>query len=161
MKHKDIENTVRLSMQALTTVSENSNVKNAPGVKKANELMRSVGLGALGLHGFLAQSGIPYESQDAIEFVDAFFRTVNYWTIMESSDIAKRKGSVFYGFKGSDYETGKYFERYDEDFEIKSDKVKNLFTNIFIPNKEDWKKLAHKVKKDGMFHSYCSAIAPY
>ena len=160
MKHKDIENTVRLSMQALTTVSENSNVKNAPGVKKANELMRSVGLGALGLHGFLAQSGIPYESQDAIEFVDAFFRTVNYWTIMESSDIAKRKGSVFYGFKGSDYETGKYFERYNEDFEIKSDKVKNLFTNIFIPNKEDWEQLAHKVKKDGMFHSYCSAIAP-
>ena len=161
MKEKDIENTVRHSIKALTKVSDKTDIKNAPAVKKANNEMHSVGLGALNLHGFLAQNGIPYESKDAIEFVDAFFRTVNYWSIMESTDIAKERGETFKGFEGSDYQTGKYFERYDEDFEIKSDKVKALFTNISVPNKEDWKQLANKVKQDGMYHSYLSAIAPY
>lgn len=160
MKEKDIENTVRHSIKALTKVSDKTDIKNAPAVKKANNEMHSVGLGALNLHGFLAQNGIPYESKDAIEFVDAFFRTVNYWSIMESTDIAKERGETFKGFEGSDYQTGKYFERYDEDFEIKSDKVKALFTNISIPNKEDWKQLANKVKQYGMYHSYLSAIAP-
>ena len=117
-------------------------------------------VGAMNLHGFLAQNGIAYESKDAIEFVDAFFRTVNYWTIMESTDIAKERNQTFKGFVGSDYQTGKYFERYDEDFEIKSDKVKALFEGIHIPNKEDWVKLSEKVKQDGMYHSYLSAIAP-
>ena len=161
MKQKDIEQTVRYSIKALTKVADKTDIKNAPAVRKANNEMHSVGLGAMNLHGYLAQSGIAYESQDAIEFVDAFFRTVNYWTIMESTDIAKERNQTFKGFVGSDYQTGKYFERYDEDFEIKSDKVKALFEGIHIPNKEDWIKLLEKVKQDGMYHSYLSAIAPY
>ena len=160
MKYKQIENTVRHSIRALTRVSDKTDIKNAPAVRKANREMHSVGLGALNMHGFLAQNGIAYESQDAIEFADAFFRTVNYWTIMESTDISKETGVTFKGFKGSDYETGKYFERYDEDFSINSDKVKELFKDIHIPTKEDWEKLHEKVKKDGMYHAYLSAIAP-
>lgn len=160
MKNKDIENTVRYSIKALTRVSDETNIKNAPAVRKANKNMHSVGLGAMNLHGYLAQNRIPYESKHAIEFVDAFFRTVNYWTIQESVDTAIEKNETFYGFKGSDFETGKYFERYDEDFVIESDKVKELFKDIFIPTKEDWKKLASRVKEHGMYHSYLSAIAP-
>lgn len=161
MNKKDIENTVRHSIRALTRVADYTDIKNAPAVRKANNEMHSVGLGSMNLHGFLAQNGIAYESKDAIEFVDAFFRTVNYWTIMESTDIAKERGETFKGFEGSDYQTGKYFERYDEDFEIKSNKVAALFEGIHIPNKEDWVELSEKVKKDGMYHSYLSAIAPY
>ena len=161
MKQKDIENTVRYSIKALTKVADKTDIKNAPAVRKANNEMHSVGLGAMNLHGYLAQSGIAYESQDAIEFVDAFFRTVNYWTIMESTDIARERGETFKGFMGSDYQTGKYFERYrEENFEIKSEKVKALFEGIHIPTEEDWIKLSEKVKQDGMYHSYLSAIAP-
>ena len=161
MKQKDIEQTVRYSIKALTKVADKTDIKNAPAVRKANNEMHSVGLGAMNLHGYLAQSGIAYESQDAIEFVDAFFRTVNYWTIMESTDIARERGETFKGFMGSDYQTGKYFERYrEEDFNIHSDKVKALFEGIHIPTEEDWIKLSDKVKQDGMYHSYLSAIAP-
>lgn len=160
MKQKSIEDTVRYSIKALTKVSDDTDIRNAPAIRKANNEMHSVGLGAMNLHGFLAQNGIAYESKDAIEFVDAFFRTVNYWTIMESTDIAKERNKTFRGFIGSDYETGKYFERYDEDFEIKSDKVKALFEGIHIPTKYDWDLLSDKVKEDGMYHSYLSAIAP-
>ena len=161
MKQKDIERTVRYSIKALTKVADKTDIKNAPAVRKANNEMHSVGLGSMNLHGFLAQNGIAYESQDAIEFVDAFFRTVNYWTIMESTDIARERGETFKGFMGSDYQTGKYFERYrEEDFNIHSDKVKALFEGIHIPTEEDWIKLSDKVKQDGMYHSYLSAIAP-
>ena len=161
MKQKDIEQTVRYSIKALTKVADKTDIKNAPAVRKANNEMHSVGLGAMNLHGYLAQSGIAYESQDAIEFVDAFFRTVNYWSIMESTDIARERGETFKGFMGSDYQTGKYFERYrEEDFNIHSDKVKALFEGIHIPTEEDWIKLSEKVKQDGMYHSYLSAIAP-
>ena len=161
MKQKDIEHTVRYSIKALTKVADKTDIKNAPAVRKANNEMHSVGLGSMNLHGFLAQNGIAYESQDAIEFVDAFFRTVNYWTIMESTDIARERGETFKGFMGSDYQTGKYFERYrEEDFNIHSDKVKALFEGIHIPTEEDWIKLSDKVKQDGMYHSYLSAIAP-
>lgn len=161
MKQKDIENTVRYSIKALTKVADKTDIKNAPAVRKANNEMHSVGLGAMNLHGYLAQSGIAYESQDAIEFVDAFFRTVNYWTIMESTDIARERGETFKGFMGSDYQTGKYFERYrEEGFEVKSEKVKALFDGVHIPTEEDWIKLSEKVKQDGMYHSYLSAIAP-
>ncbi len=161
MKQKDIENTVRYSIKALTKVADKTDIKNAPAVRKANNEMHSVGLGAMNLHGYLAQSGIAYESQDAIEFVDAFFRTVNYWTIMESTDIARERGETFKGFMGSDYQTGKYFERYrEENFEIKSEKVRALFEGVHIPTEEDWIKLSEKVKQDGMYHSYLSAIAP-
>ncbi|WNM54239.1 NrdA-like aerobic NDP reductase large subunit [Staphylococcus phage S-CoN_Ph17] len=76
---------------------------------------------------------------------------------MESTDIAKERNKTFKGFEGSDYQTGKYFERYNEDFEIKSDKVKALFEGIHIPTKDDWK-ISSKSKKDGMYHSYLSAI---
>lgn len=160
MKQKNMEDTVRYSIKALTKVSDDTDIRNAPAIRKANNEMHSVGLGAMNLHGFLAQNGIAYESKDAIEFVDAFFRTVNFWTIYESTEISKSRGSVFKGFKGSDYQTGKYFDRYDEDFEIKSDKVKALFEDIFIPSKDDWDLLAEKIKEDGMYHSYLSAIAP-
>src|SRR5699024_4170405 len=99
----------------------------------------------MNLIGNLAKRGIVYESKDVIEFVDAFFRTVNYWTIMESTDIARERGETFKGFVGSDYQTGKYFERYrEEDFNIHSDKVKALFEGIHIPTEEDWIKLSDK-----------------
>lgn len=160
MKHKDIGNTVKASIRALTLVADNTNIENAPAVKKANNRMHSVGLGALGLHGYLANNGIAYESDEAIEFVDAFFRTVNFWTIAESVIISIKKDETFYGFEGSDFQTGKYFERYDEDFEIKSDKVRELFKDIGIPDKDDWERLAYYVRENGMYHSYLSAIAP-
>lgn len=161
MKQKDIEQTVRYSIKALTKVADETDIRNAPAIRKANNEMHSVGLGAMNLHGYLAQNGIAYESQDAIEFVDAFFRTVNYWTIMESTDIARERGETFKGFMGSDYQTGKYFERYrEEDFKVKSEKVRVLFEGIHIPTEEDWIELSEKVKQDGMYHSYLSAIAP-
>ena len=57
--------------------------------------MRSIGLGAMNLHGYLANSGIPYDSKEAIEFVDFFFSIVRYHSLRRSMETAKETGKSF------------------------------------------------------------------
>lgn len=161
MKNKSIEKTVRMGMRALTKISDVTSIKNAPAVKKANEEMHSVGLGVMNLHGYLANSGIPYESEYAVEFADVFFSLLNYWSIYESMLIAKERGGTFKGFIGSKYETGEYFKEFIErPAKLKSEKVSKLFEGIYIPDPSDWEELAEEVRVNGMWHSYRLAVAP-
>lgn len=160
MEHKDIETTVRHAMTMLTSVSTLSDIKNAPGVNKANAELRSVGLGAMNLHAYLTKSDISYESDLAKEFVRTFFMLVNYYSILASSELAE-KYTPFEGFKESTYYTGEYFTKYFEnDYSPKSEKVVKLFEGIEIPDKEKWKQLAERVKETGLYHAYRLAIAP-
>src|SRR5690606_21429180 len=161
MKSGSIENSVKLAMDALTKVSDDTSITNAPAVKKANEEMHSVGLGAMNLHGYLVQNGISYEGGRAIEFADVFFSTVNYWTLVRSMEIAIERGETFKGFEGSRYHTGEYFDEFIENpAVIKSEKIAELFEGIFVPTSEDWRKLKEDVMKNGLYHSYRQAIAP-
>lgn len=161
METKKLESAVAAGMRMLDAVARMTNISIVPSVAKANKEMRSVGLGVMNLHGYLAKNKIPYESKEALEFVDVFFAAVNYYSILESMKIAKETGFVFKGFKGSDYEIGKYFEMYlKEDFLPKSEKIKKLFEGIKLPTKEDWKKLKDEVKQHGLTHAYRLAIAP-
>jgi ribonucleoside-diphosphate reductase alpha chain len=161
MKNKSIKETVKLAMDALTTVSEKTSITNAPAVQKANKLMRSVGLGAMNLHGFLAKNKIQYESEEAKDFANTFFMMVNFYSLERSMEIARDTGVKFYGFEKSTYATGEYFNKYlEEDFSPKYDKVKKLFDGIYIPNQEDWKNLKQQVMEHGLTHSYRLAIAP-
>ncbi len=73
MENKSIEHSVKTAMKALTSVSDMSNIANAPGVRKANEELHAVGLGAMNLHGYLAKNKIAYESKYAKDFVRTFF----------------------------------------------------------------------------------------
>lgn len=154
MKHKNIEGAVKHAIDALTRISDETDIKNAPAVNKANVEMSSVGLGAMNLHGYLAQQGIPYESDLAIEFADVFFSIVNYWTLVRSMEIAKERREVFKGFIGSKYDTGEYFDEFiQRPAEIKSERIAKLFDGIFVPKSEDWRKLKADVKENGLYHS--------
>lgn len=161
MENKSIEQTVKLAVDALTIVSESTNIKNAPAVAKANRQMRSIGLGAMNLHGYLAQNGIAYESEEARDFANVFFALVNYWSLVRSNEIAKETGSTFEGFEGSTYANGSYFDKYvAEDFRPKTEKVAKLFEGVEIPKRIDWVRLEVNVMLHGLYHSYRLAIAP-
>ena len=161
MENKNMQQTIELAMKALTSVSDLSNIANAPGVKKANDELHSVGLGAMNLHGYLAKNKISYGSKLSLEFVNTFFMMMNYYTILASTEIAKEKGESFLGFEESEYYKGSYFEKYiNNDYAPKSKKVVKLFEGIHIPTQEDWKQLVNKVKQDGMYNAYRLAIAP-
>ncbi|WP_420535717.1 class 1b ribonucleoside-diphosphate reductase subunit alpha [Bacillus paralicheniformis] len=161
MNNKSIEKTVKLATDALTRVLEFTNIKNAPGVKKGNEEMKTIGLGAMNLHGYLAQNKIAYDSEEAIDFANVFFSIVNYWSLVRSNELAIEKGSVYKGFEGSKYNTGEYFEQYVEEAIVpKTEKVKKLFEGIYIPSLRDWQDLQEAVMHDGLYHAYRICIAP-
>ncbi|MEC1940368.1 class 1b ribonucleoside-diphosphate reductase subunit alpha [Bacillus velezensis] len=167
MKNGDFETIVKLSVDALTRVSETSNIKNAPAVARANREMRSIGLGAMNLHGYLAQNGIAYESEEARDFANVFFATVNYWTLVRSNELAQETGTTFEGYEGSTYANGEYFEKYFDRLggafiycEPNTRKVAELFEGIRIPDVTDWATLSDNVIKYGLYHSYRLAIAP-
>ncbi|MFM9278860.1 class 1b ribonucleoside-diphosphate reductase subunit alpha [Paenibacillus jiagnxiensis] len=161
MEHGKIKESVHEGMVALTTVSDMTHVVNAPGVAKANQEMHSVGLGVMNLHGFLAKNKIAYESNEAKDFVRTFFMTMNYHSLEKSMEIAKATGQRFYGFEESDYATGVYFDRYlQTDYRPTTERVQELFSNIYIPGPDDWQVLKENVMKNGLYHAYRLAIAP-
>lgn len=161
MENKSIEQSVKTAMKALTSVSDMSNIANAPGVCKANEELHAVGLGAMNLHGYLAKNKIAYESKYAKDFVRTFFMMVNFYSILASVEIAIEKKEVFKGFYESEYANGNYFKKYlENDYAPTTKKVQKLFEGINIPTQKDWEKLAVLVSGHGMYHAYRLAIAP-
>ncbi|MDA2728488.1 class 1b ribonucleoside-diphosphate reductase subunit alpha [Bacillus cereus] len=161
MENKEIREAVHAGMEALTAVSDMTIIPNAPTVKKANDELHSVGLGAMNLHGYLAKNKIAYESAEAKEFARTFFMMLNYYSIEKSMEIAKEKGETFKDFDKSDYANGTYFEKYETtDYSPVTEKVQQLFEGIHIPTKEDWTSLKEQVQKNGLYNSYRLAIAP-
>ncbi|WP_414043762.1 class 1b ribonucleoside-diphosphate reductase subunit alpha [Macrococcus animalis] len=161
MESKKFQDSVHIGMDALTTVSDVADIKNAPGVAKANRELHSVGLGVMNLHGFLAKNKIGYESEEAKEFAATFFMMMNYYSIERSMQIAMERNERYADFEQSNYATGEYFLKYETtDYAPKSDKVKALFDGIDVPTQEDWVSLKEAVMKNGLFHAYRLAIAP-
>lgn len=163
MESPDFGKSVRTMLRALTFVSDNSSVDVVPSIKNGNDLYHAVGLGAMNLHGFLAKNHIFYGSPEALEFVDIYFMLLNYWTLVESNNIAKERGKTFHEFEKSEYANGEYFRKYlskidgykeSNEFSFKFDEIKKLFKNIFIPSLEDWKRLEEKIKKHGLYNAY-------
>jgi ribonucleoside-diphosphate reductase alpha chain len=161
MSQSKLRESVHTAMDALTAVSDLSDIPNAPGARRANADFHSVGLGAMNLHGFYARHGIRYESEDAVEFARAFFMTVNYHSLERSMEIARSRGVRFAGFDQSEYASGAYFARYEgEDFAPRSENVRALFAGIPIPTPADWARLKLNVQAHGLYHAYRLAVAP-
>lgn len=159
MEHKTIEETVVNAMVIMNSVSEKTNIAHVPGVKKANDLMHSVGLGMMNLHGYLAKNFIPYGSKDSLEFVDVFFNIVNYYSLKYSNEKARETGETYYQYEESTYATGEYFKNRGEILPSRK-KVVKLFDEITIPSDQDWKELEKSIKEYGLYNSHRLAIAP-
>jgi ribonucleoside-diphosphate reductase, alpha subunit len=161
MENKAIQETVRTGMDILTEVSDRSAIKNAPGVRKANAELHSVGLGAMNLNGFLAKNQIGYESPEARDFVRSFFMAVNFYSIEASMQLAVKKQQTFKGFELSDYGDGSYFDKYtNHDYLPRTEKVRKLFEGIYLPGVDDWLELKNQVMHNGLYNAYRLAIAP-
>lgn len=161
MKSPDFGKSVEMMVRALTFITDNSNIDTVPSIVKGNQLAHSIGLGAMGLHTYLASNKIMYGSPESVEFTNVYFLLLNYWTLKASNKIAKERNETFYHFERSDYANGKYFNKYlTTDFAPKLTKVKELFKGIFIPSREDWSELKKSVMKDGLYHQNRLAIAP-
>jgi ribonucleoside-diphosphate reductase alpha chain len=164
MDNKDIEKTVTTAIKALTFVSDNTNIENVPTVKNGNNASHSIGLGAMNLHGYLVREGVLYTSKEAVDFSNVFFAMIRYYAIKASMEIAIEKGKTFEGFEKSEYAKGKNSDILNKYYEIDylptTEKVKELFKDIYVPTKKDWADLLDKVKVNGLYNAYLTAIAP-
>lgn len=147
--------------RALTFVTDSSNIESVPTVQHGNDLAHSIGLGAMGLHSFLAKNQLEYGSPESVEFTSVYFMLLNYWTLVASNEIAREKQTTFDNFKNSDYANGSYFDKYlNTDFSPELPRVKELFANIEIPTAADWTTLRDNIKKDGLYNQNRLAVAP-
>lgn len=161
MNSTDFGKSVRTMTRALTFVTEASNIEVVPSIKNGNDLNHTIGLGAMGLHSYFAKNQMEYGSPESIDFTNIYFMLLNYWTLVESNNIAKERGESFANFENSDYAKGTYFDKYiDNDYAPQFEKVKELFADIFVPSARDWEALRDVVKVSGLFHQNRLAVAP-
>lgn len=152
---------VQAMTRALTFISDSSNIEAVPSIAHGNRLSHSIGLGAMGLHTFLAKHHIEYGSPDSLAFTSTYFMLLNYWTLVASNQIAAERHETFYNFEKSAYADGSYFDQYlQHSFAPTSEKVAELFKGIFIPGPDEWRELKAKVQKDGLYNEYRLAVAP-
>ena len=164
MDNKDIESTVNTAIRALSFVSDNTNINEVPTIKNGNKASHAIGLGAMNLHGYLVRENILYTSKEAIDFSNVFFAMIRYYAIKASMELSIEKKTTLDGFENSEYAKGiksKVLSKYyTESYLPKTDKVKSLFEGIYIPTTKDWANLLDKVKENGIYNAYLTAIAP-
>lgn len=161
MTSPDFGRSVRTMTRALTFVTDSSSIEAVPTIKHGNDLSHTIGLGAMGLHSYFAQHHMAYGSPESIEFTNIYFMLLNYWTLVESNNIARERGKTFVNFDKSAYADGSYFDKYiTGDYVPQSETVKALFAGHFIPQAEDWENLRQAVMADGLYHQNRLAVAP-
>lgn len=152
---------VEVMTRALTFVTDKSDIDVVPSIQHGNRLAHTIGLGAMGLHAYLAKNQIEYGSPEALEYTSVYFMLLNYWTLVASNKIAKERKVTFDNFENSKYADGSYFDTYlNQEFAPKNARVKELFDGIFIPTKSDWTSLKENVMKYGLYHQNRLAVAP-
>ncbi|MEJ6400029.1 class 1b ribonucleoside-diphosphate reductase subunit alpha [Nicoliella lavandulae] len=157
----DFGKSVNTAVRALTTVTDETDIKEVPTVQNGNRKYHTIGLGAMGLHTALARHQIEYGSPEALELTDAYFLALNYYSLVASNEIAKERNATFEQFEYSQYADGTYFDQYlTADFTFKSPRVAAIFSHIKLPRVSDWQRLKESVMKDGLYHRNRLAVAP-
>lgn len=161
MASPDFGKSVMTMTRALTFVTDHSAIDVVPSVEHGNAIAHTIGLGAMGLHAFLAKNHIEYGSPEALDFTSVYFMLLNYWTLKASNTIARERQTTFANFAKSKYADGTYFDKYvTKSFAPQTDRVKALFAGIFIPQPSDWAELKEAVMRDGLYHQNRMAVAP-
>lgn len=101
---------------------------------------RAIGLGTSGYHHYLANNRIAWESDEHLTEADRLFEEIAYQAIRASMELAKEKGD-YPEFEGSEWQTGRYFERRGY-------------------NSERWLALKEEVRRYGVRNGYIMAVAP-
>ena len=161
MDSPDFGKTVETAIRALTAVSDQSDISSVPSVERGNRMSHAIGLGQMNLHGFLGRERIHYGSEEALDFTNMYFYTVVYHAIRASMTIARERGEKFDNFENSRYADGTFFRKYTEKtWEPKTQRVRELFANIHIPTRQDWRELQADVEKYGMYNQNLQAVPP-
>lgn len=162
MEDGDFGGTMEVAVRILNSVVDDNVINEVPTVAKGNEMFKSIGIGDLNLHGYLAKNGIKYSNTElVVDFVRTYYATKRFWAIYWSMKMSQETGDIFHGFEKSEYYTGEVMAPYiAESHAPRTERVKELFKHIKLPTQDDWKELQELVRKFGMRNAYLFAVAP-
>lgn len=154
LDHARLRDTVRIAVRALDNVID-INFYPTEAARTSNMRHRPIGLGVMGLQYALYLKGVPFASEEALDFNDEFMEAIAYYAYEASSDLAAERGT-YSSYKGSKWDRGL----------MPQDTLEILETErgepILVPRgaKMDWQPLRDKIAKQGMRNSNVLAIAP-
>ncbi|GAS84901.1 ribonucleoside-diphosphate reductase subunit alpha [Paenibacillus amylolyticus] len=147
--HNVLERLVPIQVRMLDNVIDINNIE-VLQAQYTNSQYRAVGLGTFGLHHLLALEGIHWESEEAVTYNDNLYEKINYLLVKSSMELSKEKGH-YPKFKGSDWESGHYFDQREY---TSGERVGEFVTT------EQWKELQAEVQQNGVRNAWLFAIAP-
>ena len=164
MRSGQLEYTVDTAVRALTSVSDLSDLRIVPPIRRGNELSHAVGLGQMSLASYFLRMGWQYGSPISLEFTNAYFMAVAYYAYKTSNMIAMERGETFYEFEKSKYADPEYLtKKYSDPANIEfTDEIRDLFreAGIDLPSSDDWAVLAESIAEHGLYNAYLQAVPP-
>ncbi|WP_338470739.1 ribonucleoside-diphosphate reductase subunit alpha [Niallia sp. XMNu-256] len=134
-----LERVIQIQVRLLDNVIDINTIK-VGQAEKTNKKYRAIGLGTFGWHHLLAIKGIYWETEEAVHFADQLYEDIAYYTIRTSKELAAEKGS-YSQFSGSEWETGRYFDR-----------------KGYVSDR--WNQLKQEVAENGLRNGWLMAVAP-
>jgi ribonucleoside-diphosphate reductase alpha chain len=154
LDHAKLRETIRIAVRALDDVIDVNFYPTEPS-RLANSRHRPVGLGVMGLQYALYAKGIPFASQEAVEFSDEMMEAIAYYAYEASSDLAAERGR-YASYAGSKWDRGL----------LPPDTMDLLEAERGAPvevprgGRLDWEPLRARIAAQGMRNSNVLAIAP-
>ncbi len=154
LDHAKLARTVQIAMRMLDNVVD-INFYATPKARNANLRHRPVGMGIMGFADCLYALGLPYASQEAVEFADRSMETVCYQAYWASTELARERGR-YSSFTGSLWDQGILPH---ESIELVA-ATRGDYLEVNRDSRLDWAALKARIAQFGMRNSNCVAIAP-
>lgn len=155
LDHEKLRRTIHTAIRMLDNVID-VNFYPVPQARNSNLKHRPVGLGIMAFQDALYKLGIPYTSDEAVEFADRSMEMISYYAIEASSLLAAERGK-YSSFEGSLWSQGilpidsiELLQKNRHSHYLQQDRSQTM----------DWAALRERVKKVGMRNSNVLAIAP-
>lgn len=149
-----LRKTIHTAIRMLDNVID-INYYSVPQARNSNLKHRPIGMGIMAFQDALYKLGIPYTSNEAVEFADRSMELISYYAIEASANLAEERGK-YSTFDGSLWSQGilpidsiELLQKTRGNY-LEQDRTQTL----------DWKTLRERVKTVGMRNSNVLAIAP-
>ncbi|AJD90378.1 ribonucleotide-diphosphate reductase subunit alpha [Jeotgalibacillus malaysiensis] len=139
VKEDVLKRLIPIQVRMLDNVIDLNNIT-VGQAQRTNKKYRAIGLGTFGWHHLLALENIQWESDEAVDYADKLYETIAFETINASNALAEEKGS-YSQFEGSEWQSGRYFERKGY-------------------QSEEWQSLQKNVQEKGVRNGWLMAVAP-
>lgn len=143
LDHEKLQDTVRIAVRALDAIVDINFYPTEASASFAYKY-RAIGLGIMGFQNALYRKNLPFNSEQATNFINECFEHLSFYTIQESIELAKQYGPcpIF------------------ADTEWKAGKLPLDFACTAVNTTLDWQSIRDGLKTYGIRNAYLNANSP-